>query len=159
MNDEIASSKQLLSSYHVLCERKRQEAEHLNNEISRLESLVSRFKNNNEEYLKIRKTVEEEVSRFLTDSKVLLQFALASLIEAIRRNSDKYDTLLVSNTSLSSISVQGSLLSHIEVYKDLILDDAKMLYDRLLHHFTNSIMDNIAGIFQIFIIIYIPKLI
>lgn len=60
MNDEIASIKALLNSYHMLSEPKRQESEHLNSEISRLETLVSRFKSNNEEYLKIKKTVEEE---------------------------------------------------------------------------------------------------
>ena len=32
------------------CESKRQEAEQLNNYISRLETVSSRFKNNNEEY-------------------------------------------------------------------------------------------------------------
>ena len=59
LNDEIASAKALLNSYHLLCERKRQEAEYLNNEISRLEALVSRFKSNNEEYRKIKQRVEE----------------------------------------------------------------------------------------------------
>jgi transposase len=61
VNDEIPSAMALLNSYHILCERKKQEVGTLNNEISRLESLVSKFKNNNEEYLKIKQTVEEEV--------------------------------------------------------------------------------------------------
>ena len=64
LKEEIASAKALLNSYHMLCEHKRQESENLNNEISRLETLVSRFKRNDEEYLKIKKTVEEEVSSF-----------------------------------------------------------------------------------------------
>jgi hypothetical protein len=88
---------------------KRQEAENLNNELSRLEALVTYFKNNNEEYLKIKKIVEEEVSRVLVDGKVLLQFALISVIEAIRRNPDKYNDLLVCNASSSTaISAQQS---------------------------------------------------
>ena len=76
-----------------------------------------------------------------------LQFALASIIEAIRRNPEKYNNLLVSNTSASSTSTpaQHSLLSHIEEYRDMILDESKRLYDRLLKHFTNNIMDNAAG--------------
>ena len=41
LNDEIASAKTLLNSYIISCERKRQEAENLNNEISRLETIVS----------------------------------------------------------------------------------------------------------------------
>jgi hypothetical protein len=105
VNDEIASAKALLNSYHMLCERKRQESEHLNNKISRQETAISRFKNNNKEYLnKIKKTVEEEVNKLLTDGKVLLQFAVASVIEAIRRNPGKYNNLLMSNTSSSSSS-------------------------------------------------------
>ena len=51
VKDEIASAKALLNSYHTLCERKRQEAENLNKDISRLETVISRFKSNNEEYL------------------------------------------------------------------------------------------------------------
>jgi hypothetical protein len=66
---------------------------------------VSRFKSNEEEYLKIKKTVEEEVSKFLADGKTLLQFALASVIEAIRRNPDKYNDLLIDNASLSSTAM------------------------------------------------------
>ena len=77
---KIASAKALVNSYYILCQRKRQESEHLNNEISRLETIISRFKNNNEEYLKIKKTIEEEVRTGLTDGEVLLQFALASII-------------------------------------------------------------------------------
>jgi len=47
LNDEITSCKALLNSYHISCERKRQEAENVNNEISKLETLVNRFKSNN----------------------------------------------------------------------------------------------------------------
>jgi hypothetical protein len=44
LNDEVASCKALLNSYHILCECKRQEAENLNNEITWLEAVVSQFK-------------------------------------------------------------------------------------------------------------------
>ncbi|HKG42514.1 MAG TPA: hypothetical protein VKA98_10280, partial [Nitrososphaeraceae archaeon] len=147
VNDEIASAKALLNSYHTLCERKRQEAANLNKEIFRLETIISRFKNNDEEYLKIEKTVEQKVKSVLIDNKQILQFSLASVIEAIRRNPDKYNNLLVSNTAASSTSTpaQGSLLSNIEGYRDMILEEANGLYDSLLHHLTNSIMDNAAG--------------
>ena len=91
-------------------------------------------------------TVGEEVTNVLTDGKVLLQFALASVIEAIRRNPGKYNNLLVSNASLSSkaIPTQQSQAWHIESYKDIILGEANRLYDRLLKHFTDSIIDNTA---------------
>ena len=62
-------------------------------------------------YLKIRKTVQQEASGVLTDGKVLLQFASALVIEAIRTNPDKYNNLLVYNAFSSSrviISAQQS---------------------------------------------------
>jgi hypothetical protein len=65
--------------------------------------------------------VEEEVSKFLADGKVLLQFALASIIEAIRRNPDKYNNLLAQDTSSTAIPAQQSTSWHIERYKDMIL--------------------------------------
>jgi len=46
--------------------------------------------------------VEEEVNAFLKDGKVLLQFAFASVVEAIRKYLDKYNNLLYHDTSFSS---------------------------------------------------------
>ena len=89
-------------------------------------------KGNNEEYINITKSVEEAKS-VLTDGKVLLQFDLASVIESIRINPDKYNNLLGYDLQSS-----GPLL-YIEDYKDTILDEDKRLYDKLLNHFTNSI--------------------
>src|SRR5215208_1055005 len=88
LNDEIASSKELLKSYTSSCERKRQESDSLNDEISRLETLVTRFKSNNEEYLKIKSTVEEMLKNVLTDGKVLLHKAVFSIIETLQNENN-----------------------------------------------------------------------
>ena len=128
---------------------KKTESRNLNKDISRLESVISQYKNNNEEYIKIKKRVEEEVSMFLKDSKVILQFPLASVFESIRKTPGKSDNLVFNYTSasstLTSTHPKGSILSHIEDYWDMIVEEANTLYDSLLHHFTNSIMDNAAG--------------
>jgi hypothetical protein len=73
-----------------------------------------------------------------------LQFGLASVIQAIRRNPGKYNNLLVINASSSSTSTAAEdlPLSHIDAYRDMILEQANRLYDSLLHRFTNSIIDN-----------------
>jgi transposase len=147
LNNQIPSTTKLLNSFRMSCGRERRELENLQNEKERLEAIVAHFKSNNEEYLKIQQTVAEEVSKFLADGKVLLQFALASVIEAIRGNLGKCNNLLVCNTSSSSTSTAAHdlSLSHIDAYKDMILDEAKELYDKLLEYFTNSIMDNAVG--------------
>jgi hypothetical protein len=121
--------------------QKTQELENINSEISRMLTHVNRFKRDNEEYLKIKQTVEDEVRTVLTYDKVLLQFALASVIEALRRNPDRYNNLLVSNTSSSAtIPTQEPLPLHNEDYKTMILDEADKLYNELIKVLVNRIM-------------------
>ena len=143
-SNEIANARKLLSDLTISCKEKIQELEKIISQISRLLTLINRFKSNSEEYLKIKRTVEEEVNNVLIDGKVLLQFALVSVIEALRRNPDKYNDLLVFDTSSSTIATKQSPLLHIEGYKKIILDESKRIYDELLIYFTNSIMDNAA---------------
>ena len=61
-------------------ERERRKAENLCNESAILESIVTEFKSNNEKYVKIKQVAEEKVKSVLTNGKVLLQFATASVI-------------------------------------------------------------------------------
>jgi hypothetical protein len=76
LNNQIASTTKLLSSYRISCIRERIDIEYLYNEKVRLEAIVTGFKSNNEEYLdKIKQTVYEEVKGVLTNGKLLLQFA------------------------------------------------------------------------------------
>jgi hypothetical protein len=163
LNDEIASSKVLLKSYTSSCERKRQESESLNNEISRLETLVARFKSNNEEYLKIKSTVEDMLKSVLTDGKVLLHKAVFSIIETLRNENNTTKNHLisflakeaitvshyrdynyVSSTSTSSSSGEHKLAQYIEDYKDTILEEAEKFYNRVIKDLTDIIIDNTA---------------
>jgi hypothetical protein len=65
------------------------------------------------------------------------------VIEALRKTPDRYNNLLVSNTP-SSILIQQLPSWHIEDYRNMIVDESKEFYDKLLEHFTNNIMDNPA---------------
>jgi len=166
LKDEIASSKELLKSYTSSCERKRQEEESLNNEISRLEALVTRFKSNNEEYLKIKSTVEDILKNVLTDGKVLLHKAVFSIIETLRNENNTTKNHLISflakeaitvshyrdykyvpstsTSSSSSSSGEQKLAQYIEDYKDTILEEAEKLYNRMIKDLTDTIIDNTA---------------
>ena len=77
LNNQIASTTRLLNSFRISCERERREIENLYNEKARLESIVTEFKSNNEEYLKIKQAAEENVKSVLTNGKILLKFAIA----------------------------------------------------------------------------------
>jgi DNA-binding CsgD family transcriptional regulator len=163
LKDEIASSKELLKSYTSSCERKRQESESVNNEISRLEALVTRFKSNNEEYLEIKSTVEDILKNVLTDGKVLLHKAVFSIIETLQNENNTTknhlisflakeaitvshyrDYKYVSSTSTSSSSGEHKLAQYIEDYKDTILEEAKKIYNRMIKDLTDTIIDNTA---------------
>jgi hypothetical protein len=88
----------------------------------------------------------------LTDGKVLLQFALASVIEALRRNPDKYNNLLVCNLSSSSAIISTKQSSSPPHYDEecnaMILEVADKLYNTLLKQLVSTIMDNTTAEFK-----------
>ncbi|HET7345123.1 MAG TPA: hypothetical protein VFJ05_04540, partial [Nitrososphaeraceae archaeon] len=51
------------------------------------------FQNNNEEYIKITRAVEEKVLGVLSNGKVLIRYALLSITESIRNNPERYRSL------------------------------------------------------------------
>jgi hypothetical protein len=163
---EIASAKELRKICNSSYERKLQGLKILNKEMLRLEALVTRFKNNNEEYPRIERTVEEKVKNVLADSKVLLHKAIFSIIETLRNgNNITKDHLIsflakeaiavshyrdynyVSSTSTSSSSssyAEHNLAQHIEDSKDTILEEAEKLYNHMTKDLTDIIIDNTA---------------
>ena len=80
--------------YHASCEKEMMQMNRLSNERMSLETIVTNFKNTNEEYLKIKKTVEGKVMHILTGSKTLLRYAVFSLVESMRKDPDKYSSLI-----------------------------------------------------------------
>jgi hypothetical protein len=163
LNNQIASTTKLLNSLRISCIRERREIRNIYNKKTRLEALVTGFKSNNEEYLKIKQTVEEKVKSVLTDSKLLLQLALASVIEALRRNPETCNSVLynISNntTSASYGSNYLSLMSpgrkqqqqpfayiSDDSYTALILEETEKLYNQLTTELTNRIIAAAASI-------------
>jgi hypothetical protein len=85
------------------------------------------------------------------DGKVPLQFALASIIEAIRRNPNKYNNRLLAHnisSSTTKIPTQESLPLHNEDYKTMILEESDKLYNTLLKELVSTIMDNTTADFK-----------
>src|SRR5215208_822975 len=67
LNNQIASTTNILNSYRMSCRRERREIENLYNEKIRLDALVTGFKSNNEGYLdKIKQVAEEKVKDVLS---------------------------------------------------------------------------------------------
>ena len=78
LNNQIAITSRLLNSYRLSCIRERREIGNLYNEKAILEAIVTEFKSNNEDYLKIKQVTEENVKNVLTNTKLFLKFATLS---------------------------------------------------------------------------------
>ena len=156
LENQMVDSNQVLNSYRSSCQEERLKLECLHQDKAGLTKMVRRFKRKNEEYLKIKKTVEQEVTRILLDGKGLLNLTFYSLMESMRKDPDKYRSLIYYN-SASSIRGYGivpydganaygyqlqypSYDSFFEAYKTMLLDDAEKLYKKLVTEWINRII-------------------
>jgi hypothetical protein len=153
LNNQIVSTAKLLNSLRICCKRERREIGSLYNEKARLDTLVTGFKNNNEEYLdKIKHAAYEEVKRVLTDSKLLLQLATLSVIESLRMNPELYNFVIYDKSNNTTIpygpnypslmlsGLQQQQQSFIDSYTALILEEAEKIYNDLSIKLTNTVM-------------------
>ena len=84
IENQIGISSQTLDSSRISCEQEQSKLESLHEEKAGLGRMVRRFKRHNEEYLKIKKTVEQEVNQYLVGGRELLNLAFYSLMESMR---------------------------------------------------------------------------
>lgn len=91
----------------------------------RLEAIVEQFENNNLEYLKIRNIAEEKVHSTLSDSKVLLKYAFLSFVESMKKDPDKYCSLIY-NDIYSPMSSTTTYLS--QYHASCNMDGQALLY-------------------------------
>jgi hypothetical protein len=123
------------------------------NEKASLAALVSKFKSNNEEYLKIKQTTEEKVKDALTNGNLILKFATLSVIESLGTNPELYNFISYSTSAETTSTTYGSnylsLVSsgrqqHQQSFNDnytaLILEESEKLYNNLTTELTNSVM-------------------
>ena len=154
LNNQIVSTTRLLNSLHMSCGRERREIGSLYNEKARLEALVTEFKSSNEESLnRIKQAAEENVKSVLTNSKLLLQLSLASIVESLRINPELYYFVIhhnSNNTTISYGSDYPSLMlsgrrhqqqqSYSDSYTALIVEEAEKLYNKLRTELTIRII-------------------
>ncbi len=159
LNNQIASTTKLLSSLHMSCERERREIENLHYEKAMIENLVTRFKNNNEEYLdRIKQAAEEKVKDVLTNGKLILKFATFSVIESLRMNPELCNFIMYGNSNDTPISYGPNYPSLMlsrrqqqqqyfnDIYTALILEEAEKLYNKLITELTNRVITATASI-------------
>src|SRR5215467_2681205 len=71
----------------------------LRQQLARLGEFVYNYKNNNEEYVKVIKSMENKISDLLSNKKMFLKIAIISVIKAMRNDPEEYSALVYHNNS------------------------------------------------------------
>ena len=94
LKSQIRNANQMLDSYHLSCEKEVRKMFQLHRQNIILNTLLRQFKNNDENYLKIRYAAKQAVESVLSDSRQLLKFAILSLTESLRTDPAKFNFLI-----------------------------------------------------------------
>jgi hypothetical protein len=127
---------------------------------------VYNYKNNNEEYVEVIKSIENKVHDFLSDKKKFLNAAIISLIESMRNDPEKYSALVYHNNDNQNSSSrskdhdsnplnasrQAVVLPPppydnymIEYYKEIMLQEAEKLYNDIVDQILCEVVnENVA---------------
>jgi hypothetical protein len=109
-------------------EKYKAEVKNLQNEKTKLSTLIAKFENS-KEYKRIRQAVKEEVTNSLSKRKDLLQLAASSVIESITRDPTKYNFLVSGGGLYNGGGPFASSQYYINIYRTLILDEAQKLFE------------------------------
>jgi predicted transcriptional regulator len=107
LSDLISTTQNTLEQYESDCKERRLEIKNLNKECIASQELVNDFQNNNEEFIKIIKTVEDKVLGVLSNAKVLIRNALLSITESMRNNPERYRSIFYNMSSVTDYSGNG----------------------------------------------------
>jgi len=83
-----------LDTFKSECEKESAVFHDLIYQSAKLHTFVNNFKNNDPTYIKLIKTIRDEILRILSEKKALLSLAVLSIAESIRNNPDKYMSLV-----------------------------------------------------------------
>ena len=151
-NQRIMMSK-TLDSTRLECEKEMERLRHLQQERIKQEAIAKHFENSNEGYyIKIRKTVEEKVISILSNSKILLKLALLSLTESMRKDPDRYISLIYHNNTYSdteynsqnyetaSYGQQQQQHHPSQDYISMLVEESEKLYTSLIKEWEDKII-------------------
>jgi hypothetical protein len=141
---EKQKSEQMGSQVRILakmCEDYKQQIGELHRKKIALESLIREFEND-KGYKMIRRIAKEEVNNTLSENKDLLKIAVASVLESIGQDPDRYIFLINSNRYHPG---QYSVLHpNVDAYRNLILSESHKLFELMAGDLTNSIINERA---------------
>ena len=130
LGNQIRTSTKTLEDY-------KEEIKNLQKEKIGLKILMSSGR-----YKKVRQIVEEEVTNMLSKRRDLLKLAVASVVQSIIRDPDKYGFLV--NSSVYNGGQYVASQPYIDVYRTLILDEAQKIFESTVRDLTSRIINEAA---------------
>jgi hypothetical protein len=148
LSNQITYMNKRLDDIKSECSTESATLEYLRQQIAKLEAFVYNFRNNDDGYAKLIKTIEEEVLRILSNKKALLKLAVLSIAESIRNNPDKYSSLISSRndnsySSLTTGQYTGPDDLHISQnhHLEMLLEEAEKLLNSLAELFVCEVVN------------------
>ena len=153
LHDQIDKSEKMLKALETTCQEEEDNIDRLKSKKIRLKRLVKRFKDNDEEYLKIERKVQSKITNLLSDGKGILIVALDSLMQSMRTNPQKYINLINYNQNSSARQYTGyntgynningqqpyASFDHFDE-ESTLLDDAEKLFNKLVKELTEQMI-------------------
>jgi hypothetical protein len=135
LEDEINTLKKIKSSHRVMSNRENEKLLRLQKKREKLQALVEQFENNNEEYLRIKLIIEEQVRIILSNNRTLLNLAVASVLHSTQTDPNRY--LLLTQYAGEKATCNTNFM---ESYRTLLLEDAEKLHNRMTRDVVNKII-------------------
>ena len=167
LDGQITDRRKELEAIKSECRGEAALLEGLRQQTAKVQAFVYNYKNNNEEYVEVIKSIGNKVHDFLSDKKKFLNAAIISLIESMRNDPEKYSALVYHNNENQNSSSrskdhdsnplnasrQAVVLPPppydnymIEYYKEIMLQEAEKLYndivDQILCEVVNETLQN-----------------
>jgi hypothetical protein len=114
LNNQITEASNTAEFYRTSCRQEQMKLEGLRQERTKEEALVKNFQDTNEQHVKIRSIAEEKVQDTLSKSKVLLKYALLSLVQSMKKDPNTFTSLIYNDIYTPS----SSPLDYLRPYHD-----------------------------------------
>jgi hypothetical protein len=143
LNNQITDTSKFLDVTNSEYRLKTSMLQTLREQAAKMEAFVNNYKTNNQEYVRLIKSIEDKVRDALSDKKRFLELASFSVIESMRASPDRYSSLVYHNNNGSSRKdnnhsneqillpppYDGYIIEH---YKSTLFEESEKLYNGLV---------------------------
>lgn len=131
LSNDISEECKILNQYRSSCKEERLELARLGLQKEKLELIVKKFQNENEDFRKIKNIIKQTVELSLTNHRHVLKTAFLSVIDSCRRDPVKFNILyynLLSSAATTTTETRLTKFSKIDQYNFGLSPDKQLYY-------------------------------